>query len=205
MQLHQPFGVVTPTLDGPVLSVLALADQSFTGRRVHQLAGRGTEQGVRNALERLVSQGIVLRSQAGSSYLYELNRQHLASSHLVGLARMRDELFARWRQLIESWPLRPRAVVLFGSAARGDMRVDSDIDLLVVMDEDIAELDGLIEQLQAETSAWTGNDARVLRVTAAQVVPEEPVFSAAAEEGVMIVGDRLWLRRASRRRDHDGA
>lgn len=205
MQLQDPFGVVTPTLDGSVLSVLALADQSFTGRQVHQLAGRGTEQGVRNALARLVAQGVVLRSQAGSSYLYELNRRHLAAPHVVGLATVRDELFARWRQLIEGWSLRPRAVVLFGSAARGEMRLDSDIDLLVVVDEDTEELDGLIEQLQAETSAWTGNDARVLSVTASQVSPDEPVFAAAAEEGIMIVGDRLWLRRASRKRAHGGA
>ncbi len=205
MQLQHPFGVVTPTLDGSVLSVLALADQSFTGRQVHQLAGRGTEQGVRNALERLVAQGMVLRSQAGSSYLYELNRRHLAAPHVVGLATVRDELFARWRQLIEGWPLRPRAVVLFGSAARGEMQLDSDIDLLVVVDEGTEELDGFIEQLQAETSAWTGNDARVLCVTASQVSPDEPIFAAAAEEGIMIVGDRLWLRRASRKRAHDGA
>jgi predicted nucleotidyltransferase len=205
MQLQDPFGVVTPTLDGSVLFVLALADQSFTGRRVHQLAGRGTEQGVRNALERLVAQGIVLRSPAGPSYLYALNRRHLAAPHVVGLATVRDELFARWRQLIAGWPLRPRAVVLFGSAARGEMRLDSDIDLLVVVDEDTEELEGLIEQLQAETSAWTGNDARVLSVTASQVSPDEPVFAAAAEEGIMIVGDRLWLRRASRKRAHDGA
>jgi predicted nucleotidyltransferase len=205
VQLHDPFGVVTPTLDGSVLPVLALADQSFTGRQVHQLAGRGTEQGVRNALERLVAQGLVLRTQAGSSYLYELNRRHLAAPHVVGLATMRDELLARWRQIIEGWPVQPRAVVLFGSAARGDMRLDSDIDLLVVVDEDTAELEGLIEQLQAETSVWTGNDARVLCVTTDQVVPQEPVFSAAADEGVMIVGDRLWLRRVSRKRDHDGS
>lgn len=31
---------------------------------------------------------------------------------------------------------RPRRVILFGSAARGDMTADSDIDLLVVVDDD---------------------------------------------------------------------
>lgn len=205
MQLHQPFGVVTSTLDGAALSVLALAEQPFTGRRIAQLAGRGTEQGIRNALERLVSQGIVLRSPAGSAYLYELNRQHLAAPYVVGLAGVRDELFARWRQLIEDWPVRPRAVVLFGSAARGDMRPDSDIDLLVIVDNHSEVFVGPLEELQRETSAWTGNDTRILCVATAQVGPEEPVFAAAAEEGVMIVGDRRWLRRAARDRDHDGA
>jgi predicted nucleotidyltransferase len=39
--------------------------------------------------------------------------------------------------------LKPRRVILFGSAARGDSGPDSDIDLLVVVDDDVpAELLG---------------------------------------------------------------
>ena len=33
----------------------------------------------------------------------------------------------------------PRRVILFGSAARGDAGPDSDIDLLVVLDDDVAK------------------------------------------------------------------
>ena len=40
MQLHNPVGVVTPTLDAPVLAVLARAKHPFTGRQVHRLAGQ---------------------------------------------------------------------------------------------------------------------------------------------------------------------
>jgi DNA-binding transcriptional regulator PaaX len=99
--------------------VLARADQPFTGRQVHQLAERGTEQGVRNALERLVEQGVVLRSRAGSSYLYSLNRRHLAAPHVIALATLRDELFDRWRELIAQWQVHPcRCAVRVGSPRR---------------------------------------------------------------------------------------
>lgn len=124
MPLQCPLAVVAPTLDAPVLAVLARADGPFTGRQVHKLAGRGTEHGVRNALQRLVGHGVVRRSRAGSSYLSTLNRQHLAAPHVIALARLRDELLVRWQDLIARWPVQPRVVVLLGSAARGDMRPD---------------------------------------------------------------------------------
>lgn len=195
MLLHNPIGVVAPTLDAPVLAVLARADEAFTGRQVHRLAGQGTEQGVRNALERLVDQGLVMRTTAGAAYLYRLNRQHLAAPHVEGLAGLRDELFARWRAGIAAWPITPVAVLMFGSAARGTMDTSSDIDLLVITDEQPGGLEEEIARLQADTAAWTGNDARVLHVASAQVSADEPVLIAAAAEGVVITGDAGWLRR----------
>lgn len=204
MQLQDPLGVVSPTLDAPVLTVLARAERSFTGREVHRLATRGTEQGVRNALERLVEQGVVLRSRAGPSYLYELNRRHLAAPYLVGLATLRDELFARWREHVATWPAQPRLVMLFGSGARGDMHLDSDIDLLVVTEDDAA-FETALSQLQADTTAWTGNDTRVLHLRLSQLTRGEPALLAAAEEGVPIVGDGQWLRRTLRKTDAHGA
>jgi hypothetical protein len=205
MQLHNPVGVVTPTLDAPVLAVLARAEEAFTGRQVHRLATKGTEQGVRNALERLVEQGLVLRSQVGASYLYTLNRQHLAAPHVIGLATLRDQLFIRWRELVAGWPVQPRVIMLFGSAARAEMEPASDIDLLIVTDEESEELEASVAQLQTETAAWTGNDTRVLHMTSAQVTPDEPTLIAVADEGIPITGDAAWLRRALRPRVDSGA
>ena len=199
MQLQNPVGVVTTTLDGPVLAVLGRAERAFSGRQVHRLAAVGTEQGVRAALERLVKQGVVVRTRAGQAYLYELNQEHLAAPYLVGLAKLRDELFARWSDHIAQWPVQPRVVVLFGSAARGEMRVDSDIDLLVVTDDEGDDFDEPLHRLMADTSAWTGNDTRVLHIRASQVSHDEPALVAAADEGITIAGDLLWLRRALRK------
>jgi tRNA nucleotidyltransferase (CCA-adding enzyme) len=43
-----------------------------------------------------------------------------------------DELI---RRIVET--VHPLRIVLFGSAARGEMRLDSDIDVLIVMPEDV--------------------------------------------------------------------
>ena len=37
---------------------------------------------------------------------------------------------------------RPRRVIIYGSVARGDATPDSDIDLVVVVDDDAADVDG---------------------------------------------------------------
>jgi hypothetical protein len=78
MDFSRPLGVVSPTLDGDVLTVLAAADEEFSGRRIQRLLGHSSEPGVRKAAERLVEQGVVLRRPAGRAKLYRLNRQHLA-------------------------------------------------------------------------------------------------------------------------------
>ncbi len=45
---------------------------------------------------------------------------------------LQDELIRRVRDVVE-----PVRVILFGSAARGEMHENSDIDVLVVIDEDL--------------------------------------------------------------------
>jgi predicted nucleotidyltransferase len=49
------------------------------------------------------------------------------------------------RREIESWPLRPLHASVFGSAARGDGDVTSDLDVLVIRPDNI----------EPETDAWS--------------------------------------------------
>jgi predicted nucleotidyltransferase len=200
VQLHNPLGVLTPTLDALVVAVLARAEHAFTGRKVHQLVGTATEQGVRKALERLAEQGLVLKERVGASYTYRLSRDHLAAPHVIALANLRDELFSRWRAQFDEWRPRPTVVVLFGSAARGTMDPTSDIDLLVVVPTDAYDtVSDLVSQLEQDTSRWTGNDTRVLLVREADVSADEPALVRAASEGVIVHGDGAWLRRNIKR------
>jgi hypothetical protein len=103
MDLARPLTLITPTIDGDVLTVLAGATASFTGRQVHQVAGRHSERGVRNALHRLSEQGIVTRHRVGASNQYTLNRTHIAAPYIEALVRLRTELLHRIRAELESW------------------------------------------------------------------------------------------------------
>lgn len=140
---------------------LAKLSGSVTGRQVHQLAGVGSEAGVRNVLGRLVDQGIVCTSQAGSAYLYAVNREHIAWPAVQALAGLRGELLSRLKSEFGTWGLRARCAALFGSAARGDGDEDSDIDILILhtkrADEDPDTWETQLARLRELVSVWTGN------------------------------------------------
>ena len=204
--MHHPFSVITPTVDGDVLSVLAGADAAFTGREVHRLVGRYSEAGVRNVLGRLVDQGVVLVERVGPSYSYRLNRDHLAAPPISALAGLRAELMARLRARLAQWDPPPVYGALFGSAARGDMRSGSDIDLLIVrpdgVDGDDDRWVAQVDQLIGDVTRWTGNDTRPLEYSDAETRQAlrrgEPVLEAVRIQGVHLAGPADYLRPAPR-------
>jgi len=194
---------VTPTLDGDVLRVLALADTEFTPPEIHRLVGEHSVAGIRKGLGRLVRQGIVLQRGAGKGSLYQLNRDHLAAAAVVQLSRMKEELLDRMRQKLEGWEIPSAYAAVFGSAARTDMRPDSDIDLLVIRPRGIeADDDVWTDQLYeiAETvRRWTGNGSHVLELGEEEVREAagngDPVLVAIGEEGIRVQGPPSFLRR----------
>lgn len=202
MQLHSPLAVITPTVDGDVLAVLARADASFTPPNVQALIGRHSVEGVRKALNRLVQQGVVDADRVGNAVNYRLNRDHLAAGSIIELANLRTALLERISDHVQTWPVPARLVALFGSAATATMRADSDIDLFVVGDDDDVGRDawqGQVGELERLVSRWTGNDARVLEYRVGDLKRRhDPVVDDIRREGVVIRGDRSLLTRNRR-------
>lgn len=200
MDFAHPLRVVSPTLDGDVLIVLAGAEEEFSGRRIHRLVGHGSEPGVRKAVERLVDQGIVLRRQAGRANLYRLNRQHVSSEAIELLAQARSQLIAWLQEAIASWEVVPRCAAVFGSVARGEAGPDSDLDLLVVrrseIDEENATWESQLGSLQRSATAWTGNDARVVELGEGELAHAKPLLADVVAEGIALFGSLYVLRDA---------
>lgn len=132
MDLSDPTRSVSATLDGTVLAVLATAGRPLTVGQVAAQASRGSEIGIRRTLARLVEQGIVRSTLMGRNHVHELNRDHVAAEIAEMLADLRPMLWKRFREELDSWQVQPLYACVFGSAARGDGDVDSDIDLLLV-------------------------------------------------------------------------
>lgn len=192
MDLSDPTRAVTPTLDGTVLSVLASAGKPLTVGQVAGLAVRGSEIGIRRSLSRLVEQGTVRATIMGRNQVHELNRDHVAARVAETLAGLRTELWARFRDELDTWRPRPLLASVFGSAARGDGAANSDIDLLLVhppfageakverwgpglsralkdelgaaADDPAAEerWEAHVENLHALVERWTGNTLQVV-------------------------------------------
>jgi hypothetical protein len=209
VELGRPLGVVTPTIDGEVLAVLARAEKQFTPGDLQRMVGHSL-RGLRLALQRLAEQGVVIEQRTSNSVLYSFNAQHIAAEPLRALANLRETLLERISEAVSSWEKPAAFAAMFGSAARGDMRPDSDIDLFVVRPDDIDAEDPAWQQqvsgLSEQVTAWTGNDARVLEYTESRVrEAREPVLASIADEGVPVYGSMSWFRSAARGKGSHGA
>ncbi|HWH46063.1 MAG TPA: nucleotidyltransferase domain-containing protein [Thermoleophilaceae bacterium] len=204
MDFRRPLRVVTPTLEGDVLRVMAGADAEFTGGEVHRLVEHGSRDGVRDALDRLVDQGVVLCRPAGRAHLYRFNREHVAAPWIEGLAGVRQQLLERLRSEIEGWAVQPVAAAVFGSVARGEAGPESDLDVFLVRPASADEDTGWDEQVAALAAAvtrWTGNDARPLEFREDELAAgagDEPVLRDVLEHGIEIGGSLRALRRRVR-------
>lgn len=200
MDLARPLGVVTPTLDGDVLAAFALADTAFTVGQLHRILPEYSEDGIRRVLRRLTGQGIVSSERVGKTYLYRFNRAHLAAEPIAALAKLRGRLLGLIEKVLAAWEPAPVYGAVFGSAARSAMRVDSDIDLLLVRPDscDRARWDDLVVTLTANITEWTGNDTRVLEFAESEVHAgkQEPVLADVRDHGLTVAGSAAWLAQA---------
>lgn len=191
MDVSMPITAVVPSLDGPVLAALAATAAPMGLAAVHERAGRGSKSGVRSVLLRMVDEGLVLEIPGG----YLLNREHLAAPAVELLATLHGELTNRIRGAVDDWPSPPALVGLFGSAARRDGDVGSDIDVLVV--SDAPDLDDCVDDLAERIRRWTGNRAHVIGRTPAEIAQlrraKEPILAEWARDLVAIVGERTAL------------
>lgn len=198
LDLSNPSSVITPTLDGPVLVVLAQAGSELTVAEVHRRCTRGSEPGVRKVLARLADQGIATVRPAGSALLYSLNRDHLAARAVAAMVGLRSDLWARLRRELAAWGLKPAAACVFGSAARGDGGPHSDIDLLLIRRKGVAQDDerweAQVSTMCAAVAAWTGNRVQVIDLEEGDLTgprAAEPLWSAVLSEGIALTDTPL--------------
>ena len=220
MDLSDPTRAVTPTLDGPVLAVLARTGRPLTVGEVAAQAARGSEIGIRRTLARLVEQGIVVATQMGRNKVHELNRDHLAAPAAEIFAGLRLELWERLRASLGAWKPLPLYAGVFGSAARGDGGPDSDIDILLIhapfpgekrlakhVLESLSDLFtphmsahheqmwlAQIDQLHGDVLRWTGNPAQVVDVSFQdwRDGSEPGLWEAVQQDSLMLAGVDLF-------------
>jgi predicted nucleotidyltransferase/biotin operon repressor len=195
MDVSKPFAALSSGVDADVLVALAGTSTPRSGRELARLTGR-SNTGVQHVLDRLVDQGLVERMETGRAFLYSLNRDHLLAPAVDEMAGARAELVRRLREAFGEWKASAFHASLFGSAARGDGDVDSDIDLLVVRSADVGAEEPQwreqIEQLARDVRRWTGNNAGIVEI-AEEELPQlrqdrPPVIDSVSDDGIDITG-----------------
>jgi hypothetical protein len=132
--------------------------------------------------------------EAGNVTLYSLNRRHLAAPAVDILVGLREELVRRLSDAITSWSVPAVHASLFGSAARGDGDVSSDIDLFVVRPRSVDQGDptwrAQVDQLAVDVLAWTGNHAGIAEVGEAEIraVRRSDAGQSIRADGIALAG-----------------
>lgn len=199
MDLSSPARAVIPTLDAEVLMALVGITMPMTGRQIARLLEAKSHRGVSLVLERLRQQGIVDVVEAGSSNLYSLNRDHVAVSAVEALMDLRGKLFQRIREAISNWEIAPISVAVFGSAARGDGGISSDIDLLIIRPESTYSDEPMWDQQLSDLSfwvhRWSGNRASLIQATPSEIASmierREPITESLRKDGRYLVGPNI--------------
>lgn len=199
MLIQEPLSSLVSTVDGEVLTRLARINTPISLAALSRLVPNRSYHGVRNSLIRLVSEGIVTELASGQAKLYLLNREHLAADAILQMVNARERLLERIRSLVSTWKPAPRFVVLFGSAARGDMTTESDIDVLVIFEDDADKIQSeYLELLSSSIELWTGNSAEVIDYSVGDVrgrYQKVDLLQNVEHEGIFAVGDRVRFKR----------
>lgn len=183
-----------PGARGAALAVLLRNGAPLRGRRLHALvADRHSLGAVQQALRDLDRLGLITTETIGRAGVHRINEGHAAIAPLRSLAspvKMLTSVVLEAAREVE-------AVMVFGSVARGDAHVGSDIDLVVIAP---ATWDGRAD-LQQQVHERLGNDCDVLHFTRAQfeLAPEdrEPVVAEVLRDGIALVGKMPRRSRAA--------
>jgi predicted nucleotidyltransferase len=130
MLFGEPFGGVIPGVRGAVLGVLLRTDAPLTGRQVHALVSDDYSLWtVQGALKTLTQLGLVNTQTIGRAGVHTVNEDHVSVAPLRALLDPIAVLTDTVRDVVGD---EVQTVVLFGSIARGEAKIDSDVDLAVI-------------------------------------------------------------------------
>ncbi|WP_396655630.1 nucleotidyltransferase domain-containing protein [Microbacterium sp.] len=211
MNLSEPLDGLTTAVEAAVLRVLARADAGFSGRQVHALAGVGSTSSVHRALTGLVRVGVVTAEPNPPSIIYRANREHVLWPVIESGLSARQRAFDIIRGFFDDnvgdeVPAEGRvSAVVYGSVARRESGLDSDIDLFLVFPDgfdDDARAD-FTYRLAEHVERVTGNEAQVFYVDrselARRIADDDPLVANVRADGIHLYGDPLPapLRHAS--------
>lgn len=135
------------------LRILALIAEPVTQRELARRTGL-QHRTIQLALQDLVTLGLVTRIEGGRDFLVRLNREHRLAPAVHEMFRREAEHFLELRRALVEAAARGKrnaglvSLLVFGSVARGEDDVSSDLDVMVIA-ADAAAREHALERLEA--------------------------------------------------------
>lgn len=194
MELSRAGADLFGATEAGALRVLARAAEPVSMREVARRA-QASPSSTRRALQRLAHAGLVLARPSSHAVLFSANRDHLlwrpVEEILSAPARFEAELIDLVNRTGEAVTL-----AVFGSVARGEATIDSDVDLLLLTSEDsAADMDDLVDALTELVQRRTGNAAQIVTLTQRQlnlmVAGDDPLIASLIADARTLAGPPL--------------
>jgi predicted nucleotidyltransferase len=186
-----------PGAQGRLLGVLARAGAPVNLRTLARLADISPGQASR-VLPRLVELGVVRRTEVPPSALFELAAGNFAARLVRKLADAHGTLLQEMRTTTARLRPPPASVILFGSAATGEARAGSDIDVLFVRSSGDANDDAWTSSLMTWVSRireFSGNPVNVIEENEEDIPrllrSRRSLWETIRTEGVLLAGKPL--------------
>lgn len=193
MDYTRPVEALIPGVRGRLLAACLRSDEPQSMRQLSHLAhvSRARVTAVVIDLEAL---GLVHRDSVGTSLLVSLVDESPVVQALRQVADLRSITLHRWTERARELTPAPVSLAIYGSWARGQARVNSDIDVLLVLPADLA-----VEHEDAYRSqfgAWCQFASRVAGLTVSPLVLDEietkavdgPLWDDLVQDAVTLVG-----------------
>lgn len=198
MDFARPVEAIIPDAQGRVLATLARTTRELNLRTLAELAGVSLAHAAR-IIPRLVELGVVERRDVPPAVLVKLVPEHLAARAVLALSDLRHAFLEELRASAQRLEPAPANVTLFGSFARGDDDLNSDVDVVVVRPSEIGA-DGP-EWLES-IAGWEANLRRISGNTINRIEVSEdelpkliksrrPLWQTIRREGIVLQGTPL--------------
>jgi predicted nucleotidyltransferase len=128
-----------------------------------------------------------------------LNRDHVLAQPILASVFACDTVETWISEFLSTAYPQPRAVFLFGSFARRDGTVDSDVDVFVVrpdpVDEDHTSWAHMRADLVHRIERWTGNRSQLVEVSSTNladaIASDQPLLKSLLVDGRVLSGDPI--------------
>jgi predicted nucleotidyltransferase len=161
MRFHEALDdILSSRIKVRILRLFSRTRGSYSGREVARLIGY-THNPTIQALRKLAAQGLLMKRRIGASHEYSLNEEHLLVSGVLldAFQTERNALLEIVKIFEEQIGKDFEEAVIFGSVARGEERLDSDVDILIII-KDGTDLESVEDRVNEATSlamAASGN------------------------------------------------
>lgn len=134
-----------------ILRELSLRAKGTTGRELARAAGL-THQAAHNTLSKLEALNVVHREHLGNAHYFIANRKHFLLKNIIEPIFQSEQkysalLFGKIKNALGNNSV---SVILFGSVARRDETIESDLDICIIYSSNKKLLEEIISKLREE-------------------------------------------------------